>query len=347
MTKETQNLNIDSIKELPSPKEVINEVPVSDQAIETVVNGRQDIENILTGKDKRVLLVIGPCSIHDTEAAMEYARRLKQLQDKFSSKIMFVMRVYFEKPRTTLGWKGLINDPDMDQSFHIEKGLRMARKILMDLADMQIATATEMLDTIIPQYIADLVCWGAIGARTVESQPHREMSSGLSMPIGFKNATTGDIDVAINAIKVAIHPHHFLGAHQRGDLSLVKTKGNPNVHLILRGGTTGPNYDPTTIKDCAKKLEAQQLCSKIMIDCSHGNSKKKHHYQVDVIRNVTSQIANGNKHILGMMIESNLEAGNQPLKEKAALKYGVSVTDECIDWNTTEQAITQLYNTLA
>ncbi|RAP27990.1 3-deoxy-7-phosphoheptulonate synthase [Candidatus Marinamargulisbacteria bacterium SCGC AG-414-C22] len=344
MSNKTENLNIEQITELPSPSEVKSKVIPTKKSIETVVNGRKAIENIIAGKDDRILVVIGPCSIHDTKAAYEYAEKLVELSKKFEDKLLFAMRVYFEKPRTTLGWKGLINDPDMDQSFHIEKGLIQARQILNDITEMGLSTATEMLDTIIPQYIADLVCWGAIGARTVESQPHREMSSGLSMPIGFKNATTGDIDVAINAVKVAIHPHHFLGAHQRGDLSLVKTKGNPNVHVILRGGTTGPNYDPTTIKDCAKKLEDAKLPSKIMIDCSHANSKKKHQYQCDVIRNVTSQIANGNKKIMGLMIESNLEEGNQPLVTKDKLKYGVSVTDECISWKSTEDLLTQLYN---
>ena len=346
MTKQTENLNIEQITELPSPTMVKEEFPASEKAIDTIVTGRDEIEAIIQGKDNRKLLVIGPCSIHDPAAAMEYAEKLLKLKEKFSDKIVFVMRVYFEKPRTTLGWKGLINDPDMDQSFHIEKGLKLARKILHDCAEMGLATATEMLDTIIPQYIADLVCWGAIGARTVESQPHREMTSGLSMPIGFKNATTGDIDVAINALKVAIHPHHFLGAHQRGDLSLVKTKGNQNVHLILRGGTTGPNYDPTTIKDSADKLQENRLPSKIMIDCSHANSKKKHTFQVDVIRNVTAQIKNGNHHILGMMIESNLFEGNQPLKDKKDLKYGVSVTDECIGWEITERLIENLYHVI-
>tara|TARA_A100001015_G_scaffold104135_1_gene115552 strand:+ start:63 stop:1103 length:1041 start_codon:yes stop_codon:yes gene_type:complete len=346
MRKETENLNIEQITELPSPKMVKEEFPSSKKATETIIKGREEIEAIIQGHDNRLLLVIGPCSIHDPSAAMEYAHKLLKLKEKYNDKIVFVMRVYFEKPRTTLGWKGLINDPDMDQSFHIEKGLKLARKILHDCAELGLPTATEMLDTIIPQYIADLVCWGAIGARTVESQPHREMSSGLSMPIGFKNATTGDIDVAINALKVAIHPHHFLGAHQRGDLSLVKTKGNQNVHLILRGGSSGPNYDPTTIKDSSDKLEENMLPSKIMIDCSHANSKKKHKFQVDVIRNVTAQIKNGNNHILGMMIESNLFEGNQPLKDKKDLKYGISVTDECISWETTETVLENLYNSL-
>lgn len=346
MTKATENLNIERITELPSPKLVKETFPASKKAVQTIIQGRKDIEAIIQGDDSRQLLVIGPCSIHDPKAAMEYAHKLVELKKKYSDKIVFVMRVYFEKPRTTLGWKGLINDPDMDQSFHMEKGLTLARKILHDCAELGLPTATEMLDTIIPQYIADLVCWGAIGARTVESQPHREMSSGLSMPIGFKNATTGDIDVAINALKVAIHPHHFLGAHQRGDLSLVKTKGNKHVHLILRGGTSGPNYDPTTIKASAALLRKNKLPSKIMIDCSHANSNKKHQFQVDVIRNVTAQIKNGNKDILGMMIESNLFEGNQPLKDKKDLKYGVSVTDECISWKTTETLIDNLYTVL-
>tara|TARA_A100001015_G_C14980833_1_gene709367 strand:- start:233 stop:1282 length:1050 start_codon:yes stop_codon:yes gene_type:complete len=344
--KQIENLNIESINHLPSPGLIKEQVPSTIAALKTIYESRKALENIIDKKDNRLLVVIGPCSIHDTTAAMEYAQRLKKLDDQFSDQIKFIMRVYFEKPRTTLGWKGLINDPYIDQTYKVEEGLKLGRTVLRDIAEVGLGTATEMLDTMTPQYLADLVCWGAIGARTVESQPHREMSSGLSMPIGFKNATTGDISVAINAVKVAVNSHHFLGANQKGELSLVKTKGNKYSHLILRGGSTGPNYDPTTIKCNAELLSNEGLCNQIMIDCSHGNSKKKHQYQADVIRNVTGQIQNGNQNILGLMIESNLFEGNQSLVKKEDLKYGLSITDECIGWDTTVMLMDNLYTIL-
>lgn len=344
--KQIENLNIESINHLPSPGLIKDTVPATTAALKTIYDSRKAVEHIIDKKDKRLLVVIGPCSIHDTTAAMEYAQRLKKLDDQFSDQIKFIMRVYFEKPRTTLGWKGLINDPYIDQTYKVEEGLKLGRTVLRDIAEVGLGTATEMLDTMTPQYLADLVCWGAIGARTVESQPHREMSSGLSMPIGFKNATTGDIGVAINAVKVAVNSHHFLGANQKGELSLVKTKGNKYSHLILRGGSTGPNYDPTTINCNAELLSKEGLCNQIMIDCSHGNSKKKHQYQADVIRNVTGQIQNGNQNILGLMIESNLFEGNQALVKKEDLKYGVSITDECIGWDTTVMLMDNLYTVL-
>lgn len=344
--KQIENLNIESINHLPSPGLIKEKVPATTAALKTIYESRKAVEHIIDKKDKRLLVVIGPCSIHDTTAAMEYAQRLKKLDDQFSDQIKFIMRVYFEKPRTTLGWKGLINDPYIDQTYKVEEGLKLGRTVLRDIAEVGLGTATEMLDTMTPQYLADLVCWGAIGARTVESQPHREMSSGLSMPIGFKNATTGDIGVAINAVKVAVNAHHFLGANQKGELSLVKTKGNKYSHLILRGGSTGPNYDPTTINCNSELLSKEGLCNQIMIDCSHGNSKKKHQYQADVIRNVTGQIQNGNQNILGLMIESNLFEGNQALVKKEDLKYGVSITDECIGWDTTVMLMDNLHTVL-
>jgi 3-deoxy-7-phosphoheptulonate synthase len=337
MTKRTENVNIVAIQALPSPGEIKTTVPSNDKADQLVFESRQVIQNILSGKDKRQLLVVGPCSIHDPEAAYDYAKKLVTLHQELSDKLYIIMRVYFEKPRTTLGWKGLINDPDLDESYNIEKGFRLARKVLLTILDMGLPTGSEMLDTLNPQYISDLVCWGSLGARTTESQPHREMSSGLSMPIGFKNATTGDPKAAIHAVEVAKHPHSFLGVDQDGKIAIVKTKGNPYGHLILRGGDNSPNFDPITIGECAKILETAGLCSKILIDCSHGNSRKKHINQVKVFKNILSQIKEGNSPIFGAMLESNLVEGNQKIaSDLSQLTYGQSVTDECIGWDTTE-----------
>lgn len=288
------------------------------------------------------MLVVGPCSIHDPKAALEYARQLKSLADRVKGKIFIVMRVYFEKPRTTIGWKGLINDPFMDDSFHIEEGLKKARRLLLDITETGLATGTEALDPIVPQYISDLICWSAIGARTIESQTHREMASGLSMPVGFKNGTDGNIQVAIDAMKSALTSHHFLGIDMQGRTSIFKTKGNRYGHIVLRGGKH-PNYDPESVSLCEKALKEAGLRQEIMIDCSHGNSKKDPKRQPIVFQETMKQVKEGNSSIIGMMLESNLFEGNQSippdLKEIGQLKYGVSVTDKCIDWKTTEQLI--------
>ncbi|MDO8644535.1 MAG: 3-deoxy-7-phosphoheptulonate synthase [bacterium] len=340
--KKLINTNIEGHTLLPSPQEVQKKLPASDKSLKTVLKGREEIKNILKGKDQRLLLVVGPCSIHDPKAALEYAEKLKNLSDRVQDRYVIAMRVYFEKPRTTIGWKGLINDPFMDDSFHIEKGIRLARKLLLQLTEMGLATATEALDPNTPQYLSELVCWSAIGARTIESQTHREMASGLSMPVGFKNGTDGNIQTAINAMKSALTPHHFLGVDPLGRTSIYKTRGNKNIHIVLRGGPQ-PNYDPKSLADCSAALQKAGLCDKIMIDCSHGNSNKDHRNQPLVFKNVLEQIRKGNSAVMGFMIESNLYEGNQPLpehfKDLSQLQYGVSITDKCIDWKTTEELI--------
>ncbi|RAP26773.1 3-deoxy-7-phosphoheptulonate synthase [Candidatus Marinamargulisbacteria bacterium SCGC AG-333-B06] len=334
------NVNVDELSLLANPETIKEAAPLTDKAADLVLNSRNDIASIIAGDDDRPLLIVGPCSIHDPKSAIEYAQKLAKLRHDLLDQCFIVMRVYFEKPRTTLGWKGLINDPDMDKSYNIEKGLQTAREILVSILELGLPTASEMLDTIVPQYIADLVCWASLGARTTESQPHREMASGLSMPVGFKNATNGDTSVAINAMKVAKHHHCFLGTNKEGQISYVKTKGNPNCHLILRGGATGPNFDPITIKACSKELTESDLSDRIMIDCSHGNSKKQQGNQPSVFNNVMHQIKSGTNRILGVMLESNLYAGNQSIPQNLSdLEYGISVTDECMDWDTTESLI--------
>ena len=340
MQDKITNINVDELSLLANPETIKQAAPLTDQAADLVLNSRNDIAAIIKGTDTRPLIIVGPCSIHDPHAAIDYAKKLAQLRQDLIDKCFIVMRVYFEKPRTTLGWKGLINDPDMDKSYNIEKGLQTAREILVTILELGLPTASEMLDTIVPQYIADLVCWASLGARTTESQPHREMASGLSMPVGFKNATNGDTSVAINAMKVAKHHHCFLGTNKEGQISYVKTKGNPNCHLILRGGATGPNFDPITIKACSKELIESDLSDRIMIDCSHGNSKKQQVNQPSVFNNVMHQINSGTNRILGVMLESNLHAGNQSIPANLSdLEYGISVTDECMDWDTTESLI--------
>ncbi|MCP5468486.1 MAG: 3-deoxy-7-phosphoheptulonate synthase [Deltaproteobacteria bacterium] len=341
------NINVESHKLLLTPEEVRNIIPLTNRAVQTILQCRGEIKNILNGKNQKIFLVIGPCSIHDVKAAHEYAERLKGLSDKVSDKIVIIMRVYFEKPRTTLGWKGLINDPHMDDSFDIESGIKIARRLLVHLNDMGIPTATEALDPIIPQYISDLISWTAIGARTTESQTHREMASGLSTPVGFKNGTDGNIQVAINAMQSALSGHSFLGIDSQGRISIYKTKGNPYSHVVLRGGNDKPNYDEESITHCIAELKKANLCSKIMVDCSHGNSNKDYKKQPEVFRNVISQISQGNRDLIAMMIESNLYEGNQKLtKDLDQLKYGVSITDACIDWETTEELILEAYQTL-
>jgi 3-deoxy-7-phosphoheptulonate synthase len=342
--KSLSNVNVVGCSLLPTPKKIQEQLPMTEKSIQTVMEGRQIIQNILDGKDSRLFIVVGPCSIHDTKAALEYAQRLKKLSDQVKDKLFLVLRVYFEKPRTTTGWKGLINDPFMDDSFRIEEGVKIARKLLIELTEMGLSTATEALDPVIPQYISELICWSAIGARTTESQTHREMASGLSMPVGFKNGTDGNIQVALNAMKSALSPHSFLGIDPDGRISVFQTKGNPYSHIVLRGGDSRPNYDAESVAQCEAALNKAALPKKIMIDCSHGNSNKDHRNQPKVFQSVLEQVSTGNHSIAGLMVESNLVEGNQSIpKDLHQLKYGVSVTDKCIDWKTTEEMILEGY----
>ncbi|MCL4136950.1 UNVERIFIED_CONTAM: hypothetical protein GTU68_006111 [Idotea baltica] len=338
MSKEKlNNINIVSRNVLPTPEEVISKFPISDQSAETVLTARKSIENILDGKDSRVFIVVGPCSIHDEKLALEYAEKLKGLADKVSDKIVLVMRTYFEKPRTTVGWKGFINDPYLNGSFNIKEGIEKARKLLVNINDIGVPVATEALDPIIPQYMDDLLTWAAIGARTVESQTHREMASGLSSPVGFKNTTGGNVNLVINAIKSSLGAHRFLGINKEGQCSVFETKGNPYTHVVLRGGKK-PNYDSESVKACEELLAKAELPLSIMVDCSHGNSNKDYRNQPLVLEDCINQIVNGNKSIKSFMIESNINEGNQSSSSKD-LKYGVSITDSCINWETTDRII--------
>ena len=336
MTK-TENLNIVEVLPITSPKKLKDFLPLSDSVIENVLEARNSIRSILKGDDSRILMIVGPCSIHDPQAALEYAERLKSLADKVSDKILVVMRVYFEKPRTTVGWKGLINDPELDGSHKINQGIEIARKLLIGINSIGLPCATETLDPITPQYLADLISWSAIGARTTESQTHREMASGLSMPVGFKNGTDGGLRVAINAMKSALQPHHFLGINNDGLSSAIQTSGNRNVHLVLRGGSNGPNYDAGSIHKASESLASEGLPDAIMIDCNHANSGKDPSRQELVLRDAIHQIKKGDNSIIGIMIESNINGGNQPIS--ASLQYGVSITDACLDWKNTERII--------
>lgn len=330
------NVNVISQDLLLTPAELHEQLPRSEQAEATVLAGREAICNILDRQDPRLFVVVGPCSIHDLEAARDYARRLKSLADEVSDTLLVIMRVYFEKPRTTTGWKGLINDPHLDDSFHVEEGLQIARKLLLEFAEMGLPTGTEALDPITPQYISDLISWTAIGARTTESQTHREMASGLSTPVGFKNGTDGSLKVAVNALQSAARPHSFLGINRVGQSAVIRTAGNRYGHVVLRGGDK-PNYDTVTIALCEQQLAAEKLPSNIVVDCSHANSNKDPMLQPLVMRDCVHQILEGNQSIVGVMIESNLEAGNQPITaDRSQLRYGVSVTDPCVDWSTTE-----------
>lgn len=348
MHSPTSNTRIAQSQVLITPIEIKSKFPLTELAEITVLQSRQEIEAILDGKDNRKFLVVGPCSIHDIKAAEEYARKLKKLSDKVQDKLLLIMRVYFEKPRTTVGWKGLINDPDLNDSFQIEKGLIMARQLLLKITEMGLPVATEALDPIVPQYISELISWTAIGARTTESQTHREMASGLSMPVGFKNGTDGSIQVALNALHAASEPHHFLGINEEGQVSIFRTTGNAYGHIILRGSDRKPNYDPASVKIAEEKLKQANLPLKIVIDCSHGNSQKDHRLQASVFENVIQQIVDGNTSLVGMMLESNLYEGNQPISSNcSSLKYGVSVTDKCIGWNETERIILDAYEKLA
>jgi 3-deoxy-7-phosphoheptulonate synthase len=338
-----ENLNIDSQTILITPSDLKKQLPISDAAYETIAEGRSAVRNILDRKDHRLMVVVGPCSIHDTEAALDYARRLKKLSDEVKDTLLIIMRVYFEKPRTTTGWKGLINDPHLNDSFKIEEGLHIGRKLLLDIAEIGLPTATEALDPISPQYMQDLISWSAIGARTTESQTHREMASGLSSAVGFKNGTDGGLEVAINALNSVSSPHNFLGINNSGQVSIITTKGNAYGHVVLRGGSGKPNYDSVSVSVCEEELTKGGLTPNIMVDCSHANSNKDHNLQPLVAENVANQIVEGNKSIIGVMIESNIEAGNQKIKESLAdMTYGVSVTDACISWQTTEQLLSSM-----
>jgi 3-deoxy-7-phosphoheptulonate synthase len=343
-----ENLNIISCTRLITPRELKQRLPISETARQSVIHGRETIKQILDREDKRLFIVVGPCSIHDPEAAIVYGKRLKALADEVSDTMLLVMRVYFEKPRSTVGWKGLINDPHLNGSFEIEEGLHIARRLLLDLAELGLPLATEALDPISPQYIQDLISWSAIGARTTESQTHREMSSGLSCAVGFKNGTDGSLAVAINALKSVIHPHNFLGIDPDGHVSTVSTAGNKYGHIVLRGGNGKPNYDSVNLAICEEELQQAGVCPYIVVDCSHENSNKNPALQPLVAENVTNQILEGNHAIIGLMIESNIHAGNQPIPENLAdLKYGVSITDGCIDWETTETTILEMHTALS
>ena len=339
------DVNIEKFIPLMTPAQLKTELPLSDKAHKTVLEGRQTIQNILDGKDNRLLIVVGPCSIHDIKAAHEYADKLKVLADELQDSIFVVMRVYFEKPRTTTGWKGLINDPDMNDSFDIEKGLRMARKLLLNLNEKGLPCATEALDPNTPQYMQDLISWSAIGARTTESQTHREMSSGLSCPVGFKNGTDGSMTVAVNAMNAVKSGHSFLGLSVDGQVCIIKSKGNQYAHVVLRGGNGKPNYDETAVAQAENELEKGKANVKIMIDSSHANSGKDPYLQPMVIQNVGEQIQNGNKSIMGMMIESHLKGGRQNLSaDPSELEYGKSITDGCLDWDSTVASLRNLRN---
>lgn len=341
------NLNVASQEVLITPKALKAALPLSDALRQQVSDSRQVIRDILDGKDHRLFVVVGPCSIHDTDAAMDYARRLKALAERISDTVYVVMRVYFEKPRTTVGWKGLINDPHLNNSFDIEEGLHIGRKLLIDITSLGLPTSTEALDPISPQYLQDIICWSAIGARTTESQTHREMASGLSSPVGFKNGTDGNLTVAINALQSVSSPHSFLGINKQGQVAIIRTKGNQYGHIVLRGGSNGPNYDSVHVKLCEQALDKAGLKPNIMIDCSHANSEKDPARQPLVVEDVISQIHEGNRSIIGLMIESNIGWGNQSIPDdRSQLAYGVSITDPCIDWDATEKCLLNLADRL-
>ncbi len=343
----TSDINVVETRLLPSPAALMQALPKTEAQAAFVARAREEIHRLIFTDDRRFLLIVGPCSIHDTAAGRDYAERLASLAREVQDRVMIVMRVYFEKPRTTVGWKGLIMDPHLDGSHDIAAGLHLGRSFLRDVIDLGLPTATEFLDPITPQYMADLVCWGAIGARTTESQTHRQMASGLSMPLGFKNSTDGSIQTAINAIKAAAQPQTFLGINRDGAASAVVTRGNPNCHVVLRGGAAGPNYSPEHIAQTEALLAKAGLPKSILVDASHDNSAKQPQRQPEVIRALIDQIAQGNRSIMGAMVESNLSAGNQPFPQpKHQLKYGVSITDGCIDWATTETMVRGLHAAL-
>jgi 3-deoxy-7-phosphoheptulonate synthase len=341
-----ENLNIESHRVLVTPEELKARLPATETARESVHAAREAVRAILDRRDHRLLVVLGPCSIHDVAAARAYAERLESLTADVEDSLLLVMRAYFEKPRTTVGWKGLINDPYMEDTFRIDEGLTLARRLLLDIAEMGLPLATEALDPITPQYLQDLIAWSAVGARTTESQTHREMASGLSCAVGFKNGTDGSLDVAINALQSVASPHRFLGINPAGQVAVLHTRGNRYGHVVLRGGSSGPNYDAASVAACERALAKLPGHPNIMVDCSHANSAKDHRRQTDVARHVRDQIQGGNDSIIGLMIESHLHEGNQPLGDPAALRYGVSITDACIGWDTTETLLKELAMTL-
>ncbi len=346
MRYDTDDLRIRDIKQVIAPKDLHREFPITDRAAETVYQARRDIQRILHGEDDRLLVVVGPCSVHDPIAAMEYANRLVEVRQALTDQLMVVMRVYFEKPRTTVGWKGLINDPNLDGSFEINKGLGLARRLLLDLNELGVPAGTEFLDLISPQYIADLVSWGAIGARTTESQGHRELASGLSCPVGFKNATDGAVKVAIDAMHAAARPHVFMSLTKDGQSAIFNTGGNEDTHIILRGGSR-PNYDTESVNIAAEAIEKAGLVPKIMIDFSHANSRKQHDKQIRVCEDVSGQIARGDRRIMGAMIESHIVAGRQDLNGVDDLVYGQSITDACVSWDDTVPMLNELADAVA
>ena len=336
----TQNLHVKQAVRLLTPNSLKAQLPASEAANRTVVTSRQNVTRILEQKDSRLLVVAGPCSIHDVQGALEYGTRLTALRQELAGQMEIVMRVYFEKPRTTIGWKGLINDPYLDGTYDIEAGLKKARRLLLDLTEMGMPAATEFLDPIIPQYTADLITWAAVGARTTESQTHREMASGLSMPVGFKNGTDGSLQIALDAMQSARAPHSFLGIDQEGITSIIRTTGNPDGHVVLRGGHARGNYDPQSIREAETKLEQAALPAVLMVDCSHANSGKQHARQEEVWRSVIGQRAGGTRSLIGVMLESYLNEGNQPFpKDRTELKYGISITDACLGWEATERLL--------
>jgi 3-deoxy-7-phosphoheptulonate synthase len=336
-TPAIENTNVSSFARMPSPIELHGKLPLTASAFDTVMKGREALRNIIDRKDKRLFVVVGPCSIHDPVAGLDYAARLLALQAEVADTMLLVMRVYFEKPRTTTGWKGYINDPDMDDSFRVDQGMEKARRFLLDVCEMGLPTATEALDPISPQYLGDLIAWTAIGARTTESQTHREMSSGLSTPVGFKNGTDGDISIAVNAILSSAHPHSFLGINEEGTVSIVRTSGNAYGHVVLRGGDGRPNYDSVSVAIAEQALAKAGLPANLVVDCSHANSYKKPELQPLVMSDVIQQIRHGNSSLVGVMIESNIAGGNQKIPaDLSQLKYGCSVTDGCIDWDATQ-----------
>lgn len=343
----TEDVHIRSLVPLVSPAELKLSIPITERAAATVIEARSGIEAILAGMDDRMLLVVGPCSIHDVDAGLEYAHRLRDFTASMSDRLLVVMRAYFEKPRTVVGWKGLINDPHLDGTFDMATGLERARRFLLELAELGVPTATEMLDPITPQYIADLISWASIGARTTESQTHRQMASGLSMPIGYKNSTEGDLEVAINALAASSQPHSFLGIDLGGRTCIVNTKGNPHGCVIVRGGRSGPNYEPAALARAAERLDGAGLCPRVVVDCSHANSNKDHTRQSRVFRSVLAQRTGGNRNLAGVMLESNLRPGRQDLGAEASrLERGVSITDACIGWDETRTLIEEAYSEL-
>jgi 3-deoxy-7-phosphoheptulonate synthase len=346
-TPDIENTNVTSFATMPSPVELHQKLPLTDKAFTTVMQGRETLRNILDRKDKRLFVVVGPCSIHDPVAGLDYARRLKALQAEVVDTMVLVMRVYFEKPRTTTGWKGYINDPFMDDSFRVDVGMERARKFLLDVCELGLPTATEALDPISPQYLGDLIAWTAIGARTTESQTHREMSSGLSTPVGFKNGTDGDVEIAINAVLSSSSPHSFLGINGQGTVAIVRTSGNTYGHVVLRGGGGRPNYDSVSVAIAEGALKKAKLPANLVVDCSHANSYKKPDLQPLVMSDVIQQIRHGNDSLVGVMIESNIVSGNQPIPtDLSQLKYGCSVTDGCIGWEDTESMLRSAHKEL-